>query len=75
MLTRAERGLWAGLASRRALVRLPDGRPGQLLFVAPKSGRAKVLVGGRHVRIAAADLEVIADPADVIEEEPTLRQP
>lgn len=42
--------------STRQLVRLPDGREGVLLWVSPRSGVAKVRVGGRHVRLPARDL-------------------
>jgi hypothetical protein len=46
-------------ARDRRLVKLPDGSEGKLIYISPTSRIAKVRVGGKHVRIAARDLEVL----------------
>jgi hypothetical protein len=46
-------------ARDRRLVKLPDGTEGKLIYISPTSRIAKVRVGGKHLRIAARDLEVL----------------
>lgn len=46
-------------AQRRALVRLPDGREGRLMFVGKRSHKVKVQVGGRHEWGPASAVEVV----------------
>ena len=46
-------------ARDRRLVLLPDGSEGKLIYISPTSRVAKVLVGGKHLRIAAADLVIV----------------
>lgn len=48
-----------GDAKARALVRLPDGREGKLIHITRHSQMAKVVVGGRHVRVLSTDLTVV----------------
>lgn len=43
-------------AYRRTLVTLPDGKVGELVHVSPESRKAKVKVGGHHVRLTADEL-------------------
>ena len=48
----------------RALVRLPDGREGKLLHITRHSQMAKVVVGGRHVRVLSTELVVVEPKRD-----------
>jgi hypothetical protein len=53
-----------GDAKARALVRLPDGREGKLLHITRHSQMAKVVVGGRHVRVLSTELVVVEPKRD-----------
>jgi len=61
-----------GDAKARVMVRLADGREGRLLHVGKFSGLAKVVVGGRHVRVPAVEVEVVdaIDGGDLLEIQP-----
>lgn len=55
-----------GDAKARALVRFPDGREGKLLHITRHSQMAKVVVGGRHVRVLSTELVVVEANRDAI---------
>lgn len=53
-------------AKQRTLVTLSDGRQGRLVHVGQQSGKSKVWVGGRHVRVPTEwiiELHCTADSA------------
>lgn len=50
---------WIQAAANRAPIRLANGRGGTLLYVAPNSRRCKVLVGGRHIRVALDEVTLL----------------
>ena len=49
---------WIDAAVARTLVTLPSGEEGRLVYVGPRSGKAKVLVSGRYRRLPVALLTV-----------------
>lgn len=56
-------------ARDRRLVRLPDGSEGKLIYISPTSRIAKVRVGGKHKRLPARDLLLLAVEQDQSEPE------